>query len=170
MPKTNLTAEQLRELLHYDPETGIFVWRSKVSWGIKIGDIAGTIEKSGYKVITFKKSLYKAHRLAWLYIHDKWPKDQIDHANGIRNDNRLVNLREATRAENAQNAGSRKGRDKASRGTSYKEDCNKWQAEIQVSGCRKYLGIFDTQEEAHKAYVAAKLVHHTFSPVAYSQK
>lgn len=170
MAKAGITAERLRELLHYTPETGVFVWKIKVSWGVKIGDIAGTIEKSGYRVISFKRSIYKAHRLAWLYIHDKWPKDQIDHANGIRDDNRLINLREATRAENAQNAGSRKGRDNFSRGTSQKKGRNKWEAQIQVNGRNQYLGIFNTQEEAHKAYVAAKLVHHTFSPVAYSQK
>lgn len=170
MAKTDLTAERLREVLNYDPETGVFTWKIRSSRRSHIGSIAGTKEVLGYWCIEFEGGRYKGHRLAWLYIYGKWPLLQVDHINGVRCDNRISNLREATRAENQQNRKITEGGGQFSKGTHCNKRTGRWEASISVDGTRLHLGTFDTQEEAHKAYVAAKLVHHTFSPVAYSQK
>ena len=170
MAKTELTAERLRELLLYDPETGVFTWKVRPCQSLQINSLAGYKEPQGYWVICINGAYYKAHRLAWLYLHEAWPEDCIDHINGIRDDNRCVNLREATKFENQQNTKSKRGNGRFGLGTSYRKDVGKWSSEIRFSGHRKYLGLFDTQEEAHQAYAAAKLKHHTFSPVAYSQQ
>src|SRR5712664_3026918 len=100
--KTILTAERLRELLNYDPETGIFRW-DVVRRGCGIGKEAGTSVSAGYRQISIDRRAYSEHRLARLYVHGHWPLDEIDHINGVRDDNRLSNLRQATRSENAQN-------------------------------------------------------------------
>lgn len=97
-----LTAERLRELLTYDPETGEFRWRYTRGCRAR-GQIAGTVTCLGYLTIAIDGRKYKAHRLAWLHVHGEWPYPEIDHINRIKLDNRLVNLRRATRAENNAN-------------------------------------------------------------------
>ena len=96
-----LNQKRLKEVLTYDSETGIFVWRSKKSRNK--GKVAGHLRSDGYVAITVDSKLYRAHRLAWLYVHSYFPEHDIDHMNGVRDDNRLVNLREASRACNLQN-------------------------------------------------------------------
>lgn len=94
-----LDQKTLKELLNYDQETGIFTW-NKSRIGITTGKVAGTIKPTGYIVILVNRRLYRAHRLAWLYVTGEWPKYEIDHINGDRMNNRFSNLREATKAEN----------------------------------------------------------------------
>jgi hypothetical protein len=94
-----LDQQTLKDLLIYDNETGVFTWK-KARIGITVGKVAGTIKPTGYIVILINKRLYRAHRLAWLYMTGNWPKHEIDHINGNRMDNRFCNLREATKAEN----------------------------------------------------------------------
>lgn len=170
MTKTELTAERLREVLNYDPETGVFTWLIRSANCIQIGDVAGGAVTSGHLMIRVDGVRYSAHRLAWLYVYGYWPTEQTDHVNGIRNDNRIANLREATRYENSQNRGITKGRGPFSMGTSYRKDLQKWSSHIRVNKKLKSLGHYATQEEAHMAYVAAKLEYHTFCPVAYNQQ
>ena len=90
-----LTAARLRELLQYDPETGVFTRLVKTSNGIKVGDVAGTADARGYILIRVDGWLHLAHRLAWLHMTCEWPKGMIDHINGVRDDNRWSNLRRA---------------------------------------------------------------------------
>lgn len=170
MAKTDLTAERLRELLSYDPETGVFCWKTRFSRSDLLGKIAGTETARGYWIISIDGDRYLAHRLVWLYVYGVWPVDQLDHTNGIKTDNRVVNLRESTQAENMQNKRSKKGDGKLNLGAHYVKERGKWVAAITVNRVQKYLGIFKTQEEAHAAYAAAKLKYHKFSPVAYSQQ
>jgi hypothetical protein len=92
-----LTATRLRELMTYDPHTGIFEWRKLVG---RRKNPAGCIDDKGYRIIRIAGRNHKAHRLAILYVQGRWPVGDTDHANGDRSDNRLVNLRAATRAEN----------------------------------------------------------------------
>ena len=91
-----ITQEELKELLDYNPETGLFTWN--VYNNIKNKTTAGTFN-DGYIQIKIKQKIYQAHRLAWLYVYGEWPKGQIDHINGIRDDNRIENLRDVTNRE-----------------------------------------------------------------------
>jgi hypothetical protein len=102
-----LTAERLRELLDYDPETGRFIWRKDhpTAKHIKAGSVAGTKNGRGYWVIGVAGAKYVAHRLAWLYVTGEWPAHLVDHENGDRLDNRFANLREATDSQNNFNRG-----------------------------------------------------------------
>lgn len=155
-----LTQSRLKELMSYDPNTGEF--SRKISrGGAKVGDVSGT-NNDGYMQLRVDGKSYKAHRLAWLYVMGRWPDKDIDHINGVRCDNRIVNLREATRAENKQNtrlahADSRSGLLGVVRHRS------QWQARIGVNGKKLHLGSFETAEAAHAAYLAAKAEVHPFS-------
>ena len=102
-----LTAEQLRAILEYDPETGIFVWRHRADcpkhWNTRYADKpAGTVV-GAYRIIIIKKRKYVASRLAWLWFYGKWPNDFVDHANGNKQDDRISNLRAATKSQNSAN-------------------------------------------------------------------
>jgi hypothetical protein len=104
MAKKNLTAERLRELVDYDPETGKFTWTRNRAYKALGGTAAGYLNTNGYARITIDSVSHAAHRLAWLHVYGEWPKASIDHINRNRQDNRIANLREATQSE--QNANS----------------------------------------------------------------
>ena len=97
-----------------------------------------------------EEEFYSSHRLAWLYVHGVWPKNFIDHINGDKSDNRICNLREATRRENAQNLKIHRAGKLA--GCSYNKKINKWNARMTIN--KKYinLGFYETEVEAHLAY------------------
>ena len=154
-----LTAEQLRDLLHYDPETGQFTWKDSVK-GRMAGQRAGCLFDRGYRRVRVNYRFYAEHRLVWLYVTGEWPRHQIDHINGQRDDNRIANLRDVCRSTNAQNqrkavTGSATGVLGVQRG--YKGQFN---AYISDSGRSRYLGTYPTPEEAHKAYLVAKRAIH----------
>lgn len=158
-----LSAERLRELLSYDADTGGFTWLVNRGSAAKVGGPAGRKVGGGYIQIGIDGRRYMAHRLAWLYVHGHWPDVEIDHISGEPEDNRIANLREATRSQNLQNlrrarADSRSGLLGVSRAA------GRWLAQIQTSGKKKYLGLFDTAESAHNAYLAAKAELHPFAP------
>jgi hypothetical protein len=100
---TELTQERLKELLHYDPETGIFTNLTQRGGHAKKGAVAGTKNSIGYVCIRIDYDQYRAHRLAWLYVYGEFPEKFIDHMNEIRDDNRIINLRLATHQENLHN-------------------------------------------------------------------
>ena len=91
--RPEFTVDYLKEILEYNQETGVFTRKKKIS-SSNIGDVAGSVESQGYVIISIKNWPFKAHRLAWFYVHGKWPIDCIDHINGNRADNRIENLRE----------------------------------------------------------------------------
>lgn len=152
-----ITAERLRELLSYDPETGLFHWR--ISYRrTKTGDRAGAFSH-GYVAIMTDGYLNRAHRLVWLYVHGRWPLNQIDHVNGNRADNRLENLREADSKINGQNKQVAQANNTTGfLGVSFKR--KKFRARIKVNGRQLALGSFNTPEAAHEAYLIAKRQHH----------
>ncbi len=161
-----ITQEHLKEILHYDPETGVFTWRECLSIRGRIGHRAGWTDKRGYVFIRAHGKLMSAHRLAWLYVHGYWPKGDIDHVDGNPSNNSLLNLREATRSENNQNR-SKFGRGVTGLiGVGHNPKCtrNPFQAAIRVLGRRIYIGSFPTKEDAHRAYMQAKAELHTFNP------
>lgn len=98
-----ISQSELKEYLHYSPDTGIFIWVKKTCKKVIIGKKAGTLNSKGYIVISINRKLYKAHRLAHLYMTGEWPEDQIDHVNHIRDDNRWFNLEDATNQSNQKN-------------------------------------------------------------------
>ena len=141
-----ITQKELKELLHYDPETGVFMW-VVLRQGVRNGGVAGSMSY-GYIRIKVKGRSYQAHRLAWLSIHGKWPKEQIDHINHIRDDNRIENLREATNQENQRNASMKKNNKSGITGVYWYKRDNKWLAYIMTGGKLINLGYFTDKFEA----------------------
>lgn len=147
--ESGLTVERLRAVLHYDHATGLFT-RTLPRNGTRIGDIAGSPERKGYLRISIDGRRYKAHRLAWLYVHGQWPADQLDHRNGIRSDNRIDNLREADNVLNSANAAPSRNNTTGLKGVSRLG--KRFVAGIKDNYQRIHLGCYATAEEAAAAY------------------
>lgn len=147
-----LTQKILKELLNYNPETGIFS-RNIPTKRARVGYEYKTVGNHGYIVINILNKTYTAHRLAWLYIYGEMPSSTLDHINGIRIDNRIANLRVVTPSQNIINTKLRSDNKSGSRGVSWCKDRNKWQAYINIDGKRKPLGRFENKEDAEKAYL-----------------
>ena len=156
--------ERLVELLTYSPDTGIFSWKKNRRGVIRKGYSAGHLHSRGYVSICVDGISYKAHRLAWLYVNGKPPVDQIDHINGVRDDNRIANLREATNAENHQNQGLHSTNSSGFPGVTWVPKRNRWKAQIKVLGKNKHLGMYRELEAAAEAYKTAKARMHRFQP------
>lgn len=159
-----LTADRLREMLFYDPETGLFrwLWDDAKKPNINSRDtkrVAGSINLHGRRLIKISGRLYYCSRLAWLYVHGEWP-EEIDHINGMRCDDRIANLRTCTHSENQHNVGLTKRNSSGRKGVHWAPRYQKWQAEIVIAGRKKYLGRFDNLDEAGAAYASAALLHH----------
>ena len=137
--------DRLLELLEYNPDTGIFIWKVNRKRLAKAGSIAGSINGKGYIQISVDGKLYLAHRLAWFYCFQEWPENIIDHINGIKSDNRLDNLQDVTQNKNIQK-GSQKLSSSGFRNV--RKVCNKYQAHIKVNGKTIHLGMFDSGQEA----------------------
>lgn len=150
-----LSQEELRAMLRYDPQIGEFVWLVKPSKRLPSGAIAGGLNAEGYRVIRLCGRLYKAHRLAWLYVHGEWPAMCIDHINGVRDDNRIANLRCVTHGENMQNQRRAHANNKTGK-LGVAPDGIKFLSRIRVGGRSQFVGSFATAEEASTAYIAAK--------------
>lgn len=162
----SITPTRLRELLHYDPDTGVFTWRVSRGGMAQAGSVAGTTHPQGYLRITVDRRLYLAHRLAFFYTHGRWPTNEIDHVNCVRSDNRLINLREATRSENKQNSRCAQMNSKSGLlGVCWDKRRGRWVAKITLDGNTMHLGYFDSSEEAHAAYLEAKARVHTFQTI-----
>jgi len=150
-----ITAQRLREILSYDESKGRFHWVAKPNKSLPAGVMAGGFTGEGYRAIRIDGLLYKEHRLAWLYVHGKWPAGVIDHINGVKSDNRIVNLRDVSIAGNLQNQTK-----PHSKNTSGYLGVQVWRgrfrASIALDGKKFALGSFDTAAEAHQAYVEKK--------------
>ena len=161
--RNDLTTDRLREVLSYDPETGLFHWKISTSQ-LKAGAIAGCPTSKGYIRIKIDRHTYAAHRLAWLYVYGVWPAKQLDHRYGVRDDNRIGELREATNAENAQNRKLRRDNKSGHQGVTWSPRERRWKASIKSLGENRNLGSFATLEEAVAARQAAKAQLHEFQP------
>ena len=152
-----ISHSDLTAILEYRPETGEFIWISSPKPGVKAGDVAGSITRYGYVLISIKKKGYRAHRLAWFYTKKEWPKLLIDHINGIKSDNRIANLRDVSNTENLQNR-SRPSKNNKSGELGVCVDARRkgFRADIRINGKLKFLGTFLSIDDARNAYVAAK--------------
>ena len=159
VPRPELTAEELRELLHYDQETGIFTWKVSTSSRAKAGDVAGCLGGDGYLRITVLSRLHRAHRLAWLYMNGTWPKLDIDHINRNRSDNRIENLRDISRKQNSQNRSKSSTNTSGHPGAYWHKQRSKWVATIMHNQKNIHLGCFSTIEEAIAARKAAEKLY-----------
>jgi hypothetical protein len=161
MAKTDLTAQRLRELLHYDPETGVFTRKVYRCARGAANSTAGYPNPDGYIHFMVDRRMYMAHRLAWLYMTDKWPEYLVDHRDGNKSNNRFDNLRQADRSLNAQNKRAARSDSKSGlAGAYFDARWGKWFSNITYGGKRRGLGMFATAQEAHEAYIAAKRQFH----------
>lgn len=158
MSKTELTADRLRELLDYNPETGVFTCRVKLTLRLVPGRVMG-YPKGKYAVIRLGGHCYKAHRLAWLYMTSSWPTETIDHIDGDGRNNAFCNLRQVTQTLNTQNL-------KRARSTSQTGvlgvgmNKRRFRARIRTGDKLIHIGSFKTAEAAHAAYLEAKRALH----------
>ena len=148
------------ERLQYDPDTGIFTWRTNEKVPKKVaGKVAGSFNKNGYRQIRIHDIRYLAHRLAWLISENKDPGDlQVDHINGLTDDNRRENLRLVTNSENQHNQ-------RRAKGYYFHRGARKWAASIRLKGKGVHLGYYKTESEARDAYIKAKAKLHPTSPI-----
>ena len=160
MPAQILTQSRLKELLHYDPVTGIFTWATKRKYvAANIGDVAGGINGDGYIQIKLDTVLHQAHRLAFLYVNGKFPTSQVDHINHVRADNRFNNLRKCTNRENTQNQGVSSNNTSGVTGVSWHVCNNNWNVIIGVNMKSVYVGSYSNFDDAVSARKAAEVKH-----------
>ena len=159
----SINSTRLREILNYDPDTGVFTWIVKPNKSLSAGRQAGCISR-GYRKIHIDNKNYQAHRLAWLYVYGELPQQMLDHINGNGLDNRISNLREATTKQNAENIyGPQSNNTSGYLGVHWIPHKRKWRSRIMNNGKKLSLGYFFTKEEAYEAYIVAKRVLHPFT-------
>jgi len=164
--------EILREVVDYDPDTGGFQWKLRPAdhfqtdqaakrWnGMHPGSKAGSLSPEGYLTITVARRNLKAHRVAWAIYYGSWPEGFLDHVNGVRSDNRICNLRQASRTENNRNARLSKANTSGAKGVYWVTRKKRWQARIYVGKRLLSFGHFVEKADAIQAVRAARESHH----------
>ena len=143
-----LTQKELKRILHYDTFTGVFVWRVSPRRNVPVGSEAGSLKPSGYIDIGISNKIYRAHILAWLYVHGYFPENEIDHKNLIRHHNWIDNLREATRQCNARNSKLRATNKTGIKGVSWCKQTNMWRTQIDSGNGNRSVGRYIDFAEA----------------------
>lgn len=141
--------EKMKHYLRYCPDTGNFYWlvkRTNNSFA-NVGDLAGSLDENGYIRLTFDGKKHRAHRLAFVFMGQELP-EQVDHVNGVRSDNRWVNLKESNPLQNAKNAKRRSNSKTAITGVTFSKKHNKWKARVNHKGETLYLGLFANLDDA----------------------
>ena len=165
MAAKDITADRARELLHYDPETGVFT-RRVASGKTHVGDVTGSKNALGYMMVGVDGSRYLAHRLAWLYTYGEWPKQDIDHIDQDKANNRIANLRDVSRSANNQNRSAAL----SNSGTGIANVCpvtagrRPYRVRLKLNGVIVYHKHFYTIEEAIAARDEARAKFHPFAP------
>ena len=161
-----ISLDNIKNIFNYDEQTGILPWKERKQ-GRTFGPI-GFKDKDGYLIFRTNRRKYRfcVHRIIWAYVNGEWPKDQIDHINGIKDDNRLCNLREANTAENMRNVGKQSPNTSGLKGVSWHRAGRKWRSDIKVNQKQMWLGHFDCPAAASFAYqIAADKYHGKFARV-----
>lgn len=159
-----LTQARLKEFFHYNLDNGLFT-RIKTAGCSAKGWVVGTHHADGYLSIEIDKKGYLLHRLAWMYVYGEFPKNEIEHIDGNRNNNKWNNLRHASNLENTQNMKVYSTNKSGYTGVIFRKTESKWLAKIDFNKKRYYLGRFETAELASEAYKEAKKRLHTFNPI-----
>lgn len=150
-----LTQARLRELLDYDPQTGVFTWCTRRNQLALQGGRAGTPDSHGHLQIGVDGKYYLAHRLVWMHVYGLWPNLDVDHINGIKSDNRIENLRDISTSMNCQNELKARSNSQTKLLGTHRVRYG-YIAQICVNGKKRYIGLFKTAEEAHAAYIKTK--------------
>jgi hypothetical protein len=150
-----ITQEKLKKYLHYSEEDGSFTWIKHDLKPYKIGKNAEHDHNHGYKCINLCGKKYYSHRLAWLYMYGEFPKQHIDHINGIKSDNKIINLRDVSNSDNQQNQKTHHKNSKSGLMGSVKHN-NKFRAQITINGICYRSKVLETKEEAHELYLLMK--------------
>ena len=154
-----ITQAELKELLNYDKNTGIFTWKISTSNRVYVGKEVSSKRNTGYISIGIKNKDYLAHRLAWLYVYGYLPK-YIDHINNIRSDNRIENLREVTRIQNNQNSSISKNNTSKVKNVSWHKQCKKWRVSLCVNNKRISFGLYNDLDLARLVAQEARNKYH----------
>lgn len=165
MANAHHTAEQIRTLFDYIPETGILLRKT----GRKAGQPIGWAHPSGYLRIKIDGFGYPVHRIAWIIMTGEWPSNVIDHINQIKNDNRWVNLRDIPHEKNLQNRSMLTKSKSGIKGIYWNEKVRKWQVHLAVDKKRVYLGLHVTLQEAIDARLAGERKYFTHSSASAPQ-
>jgi len=155
-----LTQDEIKKYLNYNPETGIFIWLCDRGIRKTKGKIAGSKFRSGYILIKINDIFYPAHRLAWIYMFGSEPLEFIDHINRIKDDNRICNLREASRIQNGYNREISSNNTSGIKGISWCSHHKRWVARVGVNKIRKCIGYFKSINDAESAIVDARKKYH----------
>lgn len=154
-----ITQQRLKEVLSYNPETGIFTWRVKTGKKVVVGASPTNQDSKGYLRVQIDGKRYPLHRLAWLYLYGYWPTI-VDHIDGDKHNNRGINLRQVTQRGNTQNIHTARAHNATGLlGVGVRPD-GLFRARITVDGVERHLGVFPSAEEAHQAYLSAKRIYH----------
>lgn len=156
----NLTQEQLKEHLHYNPDTGDFTRLLATCGKVKVGDVAGYTTVRGYCVIRLLGKIRKAHRLAFLYMEGAFPENVVDHIDGDPSNNAWTNLRACSVDENAQNARLRKDSSSGVKGVHFDKRSQKWVVQVRRNSIRTNLGYYDDLELAELVATEARELYH----------
>lgn len=156
--------DRLKEYLLYDPTSGFLFWKKSKSRSIFVGKEAGNLTQRGYKTFRFDKKVYKTHRVCWFLYYGNWPKGEVDHINGLKDDNRISNLRDVSHRENMLNKKSQSGSTSKYKGVYWHKSNKKWRATLWNGSSKLHLGMFDCETSAALAYdEAAKQVFGEFA-------
>lgn len=159
------TQEYIKEILHYDSETGVFTWKDRNNRYTKRlnGKQAGCLRNDGYLTIGIKNKLILAHRLVFLYMEGNLPENFVDHIDGVRTNNKWSNLRHATKSENEQNIFNHRANNKLGIiGVCLNKKYGTYIAQIWINKKHIHIGNFETPQKAHEAYLQAKRQFHPY--------
>jgi hypothetical protein len=163
MTHSSLTQERLKTLFDYNPITGQFTRKVKIKHRAA-GTLVGTPGTGGYLQCSVDGEVHKVHRLAWLYVYGVWPTGQIDHINHVTSDNRIVNLRDVSCAENHQNRARKTKSASGYLGVTWHKRDKRWQAYIELDGKSTHLGLFQNLADAVAARQQAEALYHPHRP------
>ena len=158
--------ETVKKLFHYDAESGMLLWRNGNGRNVKPWQQANSLNSSGYYAAKIQGKDYRVHRLIWLYVNGKFPDGDIDHKNRIRNDNRLCNLRDVSRTDNAQNISLPKHNKSGHIGVSWIKSHNCWTVYVKVNKKNKWLGYYKNLNDAIAARKAGEKQYYNLPEVA----